>query len=146
MSHITPSKKTVSSEQFWKSMRERATDTWTNAHGNLVWTLFLLDFQRYTFDFTYCTREEGWRQFDTDQDAWYFGIWVHDARHHIVTYAEGDLLVTECADHAHFVAELEHMHAFYGAAPPAALIVNPDEGQIMEVHDMNARRIPMRDE
>jgi hypothetical protein len=35
---------------------------------------------RDTYDFRLCTTESGWRQFDTEQDAWYFGVSM--GRHH----------------------------------------------------------------
>ena len=35
------------------------------------------DTDRYAFDFNLCEVKNGWRQYDTGNDAWYFGIWVH---------------------------------------------------------------------
>ena len=108
-----------------------------------MWTMFVNHINRYVFDFRYCTSQDGWRQFDTDQDASYFGIWIHDTRRTIVTYAEGDLTVTECLDHEHFVTELEGLHDFYGAAPPAFLVID-DQGQLTEVYDERARQLPQK--
>ena len=33
--------------------------------------------ERYLFDFDDDFRGAGWLQFDTDQDAWYYGVWVN---------------------------------------------------------------------
>ena len=126
---------------FWQKMREQAAHQWTNPHGHLVWTLHLSDYQRYSFDFQHCTCQHGWRQFDTHQDAWYFGIWIHDTRRHIVTYAEGDLTVMECLDHESFLEELKHLHSVYGDAPPIALVLD-EAGDLLQVYDEQARRLP----
>tara|TARA_B100000686_G_C16291297_1_gene713790 strand:- start:211 stop:543 length:333 start_codon:yes stop_codon:yes gene_type:complete len=107
----------------------------------MVWTMFVHHMDRYVFDFRHCKHEDGWRQFDTHQDASYFGIWIHDTRRTIVMYAEGDLTVTECADHEHFVTELEGLHAVYGAAPPAFMLFD-EHGQRTEVYDERARTLP----
>ena len=32
---------------------------------------------------------------DTDQDAWYFGVWVHPITRRVVTYAEGDVTIVD---------------------------------------------------
>ncbi len=127
---------------FWTHMCERmAKRTWTNACGNTVWTVFMQHASRYTFDFTHCTCLDGWRQFDTKQDASYFGIWIHDARRHIVTYAEGDLTVVECADAEGFRRELEALHAYHGAPPPMAIVYDED-GQVTEIYDERSRQLP----
>lgn len=68
----------------------------------------------YLFDCQLCKAEEGWEQFDTNQDAWYFGIWVNPQRREIVTYAAGDVTRVICLDAAHYNAELKSMCEFYG--------------------------------
>lgn len=132
---------TITNEQFWKNTREGALTEETNEHGDTVWTMFVPDADRYLFDFKHCTARDGWRQFDTDQDAWYFGMWIHDKRRHVVMFAEGDLVVTECVDHDHFIAHLERLHACHGDPPPAAVAIGED-GQVTEFYDENARALP----
>jgi len=87
---------------------------------------------RYLFDFSVCTRERGWVQYDTDQDAWYFGVWVHEGRLEVVTYAEGDLAYFTARDEASFRAEIEEMNAFYAPSPAFVTI---DQGGVTEVFD-----------
>ncbi len=70
---------------------------------------------RYKFDFDLCTHDKGWEQYDTDQDAWYFGSWVHAATRTIVTYAEGDITVVRCLTAESFNAEIASANEFYGA-------------------------------
>ena len=48
-----------------------------NERGNPTLHTFIPEGDRYQFDFNLCSGARGWTQFDTDQDAWYFGIWVH---------------------------------------------------------------------
>ena len=61
---------------------------------------------------------EGWEQYDTDQDAWYFGVWVHVGDRKVFTYAEGDRILEVCSTQDAFVALLRRMATFYGKTPP----------------------------
>jgi len=72
------------------------------------------DADRYLFDLDLCKAEDGWEQFDTDQDAGYFGVWVNPRLLEIVTYAEGDVTRVKCPDAAHYNAEIKSMCEFYG--------------------------------
>lgn len=92
---------------------------WTNKHGNQVYSGFIGEHDRLEFDFGPCSSENGWKQFDTDQDAWYFGVWVNIEKRMTVTYAEGDLTVITCANLESFRAELEDMEKaeFYDERP-----------------------------
>ena len=74
---------------------------------------------RYLFDTKLCNSEDGWKQYDTEQDAWYFGVWVHIERRLIVTYAEGDVSVVYCLTTEALKNELKSMEDFYGSPPPA---------------------------
>lgn len=74
---------------------------------------------RYPFDFRFCTAAGGWTQYDTKSDAAYFGVWVNVDQRKVITFAEGDLVVTHCPTRAHLVAELQSMAAFHGPPPPA---------------------------
>lgn len=77
---------------------------------------------RYPYDLA--LRAEGWKPYDTDQDAWYFGVWVHLERRQIFTYAEGDRSLTTCDTTAALAAELARMAQVYGDPPPAVSLVD----------------------
>jgi len=74
---------------------------------------FIMDGDRYIFDFKLCTTKKGWAQIDTGQDAWYFGIWANPFKLMIVTYAEGDLIVKTTENKEEFVNELKSIKDFY---------------------------------
>lgn len=80
---------------------------------------------RYRYDFQECTREKGWKQYDTNQDAWYFGVWVHPEKRLIRTYAEGDVSLVTCPTEESYHAELASMAEFYGPPPPAFTVIDP---------------------
>lgn len=67
------------------------------------------DGDRYRFDFHTCRSCNGWAQFDTSQDAWYYGNWVNPIKREIISYAEGDITHTLCDSEAEFKAELQQM-------------------------------------
>ncbi len=106
----------------------------TNERGNQVTRSFLLQADRYLFDFQVCSSAKGWKQFDTKQDASYFGIWVHSGTRRIVTFAEGDLSTVTCPTVESFQAELASMATFYGPPPPAAIRYDAD-GTRTEYYD-----------
>lgn len=106
----------------------------TSEQAGRIWRAFLFDENRYRFDFGPC-KGPGWRQYDTDQDAWYFGVWVHLAEMLVVTFAEGDLSIWVADDVASLSAELDRMAAFYGEPPPAATVLDPDAGTITKLYD-----------
>ncbi len=84
-----------------------------NEHGNVVHRHHA-DSERYAIDFSDSFQPEGWLQFDTDQDAAYFGVWVHPGSRVILTYAEGDWTVCDCPTIENYHAEIRHMIEFYG--------------------------------
>ena len=109
--------------------------TRTNDRGNLIRDCgLMIDTERYEFDFRWCKPEDGWQQFDTSQDAHYFGVWVNRGLRLTVTYCEGDLTVVECSDEQHFTAELASMAEFYGPPPPAFKTID-DNGQVTHYYD-----------
>ncbi len=89
---------------------------------------------RYLWDFELCRLGDGWRQFDTEQDAPYFGIWVHPERRLVVSYIEGEVYVRICLYHEALVRELERMGQLYGDPPPAAIVVAP-AGTLTEYYE-----------
>ena len=90
--------------------------------------------ERYEFDFELCTSRNGWKQFDTQQDAWYFGVWVHPEKREILTYAEGDITRVICPTEESYHAELKSMTEFYGPPPWAFKTISAD-GQVTEYYD-----------
>ena len=85
-----------------------------NTRGNKITRGFVFCGERYFFDFEYCKPSNGWKQFDTDQDAWYFGMWVNPVKLQTITYAEGDIIIVDCPDVEHYNAEIEDAIKFYG--------------------------------
>ena len=91
--------------------------------------------ERYEFDFERCTPKKGWKQYDTSQDAWYFGVWVHKERRLILTYAEGDISIVKCPSEESYHAELKSMADFYGPPPPAFTTIDYPGGQMTKYYD-----------
>lgn len=89
---------------------------------------------RYLYDFKLCTPELGWQQFDTKQDASYFGFWVNIEKRWTFTYCEGDRSLVVCPDVEHLRAELQNAAEFYGDPPPAAIAFDMD-GTRTEFYD-----------
>ena len=87
-----------------------------------------------SFDFAADFKSEGWKQYDTDQDAHYFGVWVNIDKLLTLTYAEGDWSLVVCATSETLQAELDDMAEFYGAAPYAAVSIDRD-GTVTEYYD-----------
>lgn len=84
-----------------------------NKQGNeVIREFFHTERYRWDFDKDFCA--QGWEQYDTDQDAWYFGVWVNKKLLQVQSYAEGDLTVVKCPDIEHFNAEIANMNKFYG--------------------------------
>ncbi|MGO9110711.1 MAG: hypothetical protein ACLP9L_15935 [Thermoguttaceae bacterium] len=69
---------------------------------------------RYLFDFDDDFRAAGWLQFDTDQDAWYYGVWVNPKTLRTLSYCEGDVYLVICPDVEHYNAEIKAACEFHG--------------------------------
>ena len=89
---------------------------------------------RYFYDFGQMTPANGWQQYDTDQDASYFGIWVNIEKRQTFTFCEGDTTLITCRDDSHLQAELDSMADFYGSPPPAFIGVD-NSGQVTHYFD-----------
>ena len=113
---------------------EDPAQNFVNERGNTVKSYFTSIGSRYVFDFKYCARDTGWKQFDTIQDASYFGIWVHEEERRIITYAEGDLTEVICLDQEGFTAEIRSMEEFYSPAPPAFRVID-QESNLTYIYD-----------
>ena len=104
-----------------------------NPRDNIVWRdeeadqrIGFCGGDRYRYDFDDKFRKE-WEQFDTHQDAWYFGVWVNIKERKTFTYAEGDRTLVECPTLESFKAELADAERFYGAPPPAFICFDTNE-------------------
>ncbi len=78
-----------------------------------IWRLFHPS-ERYSIDFADDFNSEGWKQYDTDQDAHYFGVWVNPVKFQVLTYAEGDWDFHVLGGREQFNAEIARMNEFYG--------------------------------
>lgn len=108
-----------------------------NAQGNTIVSWFLVDAQRYRYDAKLL--RAGWQQWDTDQDAHYFGVWVHATKRETFTYCEGDCYQVFCVDAAHFRAELADMERVYGAAPPSMVVLDLEAKTRTDVYDQRLK-------
>ena len=99
-----------------------------NKRGNEVIRSFIVNGERYRWDFDEDFNVQGWEQYDTSQDAWYFGVWINKKLLQIQTYAEGDLTLVKCPDIDHFNAEIADMNKFYEPGFIAKTIGN--DGQL----------------
>lgn len=104
-----------------------------NSRGNIVRRGFDENLDRYAFDFGPCAPGSGWAQYDTDQDAAHFGIWVHVEQRRVTTFAEGDITIIDCPTAESFAAELASMAEFYGPPPAALIVYDLDAGTRTEV-------------
>lgn len=61
---------------------------------------------RYVYDFGLCSTKNGFAQVDTSQDASYYGTWASPKRMMTVCYAEGDVIISKCANPQEFIDEI----------------------------------------
>jgi len=104
----------------------------TNKNGCAIVRTFHPMIDRYRFDGRSCASADGWEQYDTREDASYFGVWVRLSTRETVTYAEGDITHVAAPTDEAFAAELASMADFYGEPPPAFRMIMGD-GQLVEV-------------
>ncbi len=91
---------------------------------------------RYHYDNMLSQQKNGWRQYATDQDASYFGIWVNVEKRTIFTFCEGDTIFTDCPTLDTFKVELDYMAKFYGAPPPAYTVIDGLTGEVAYIYDV----------
>ena len=114
-------------------MQESETTTSEGGITTRRWSY--VEGDRYQFDFDHCTSAKGWTQYDTDQDASYFGVWVHQEQRQVLTFAEGDLSLVTCPTADHFRAELAGMAKSYGDPPPAFVAIDTETGNVTRYYD-----------
>lgn len=69
--------------------------------------------ERYLIDFAEDFHTDEWAQFDTWQDAPYFGVWHSRKLMMSLTYAEGDWSLVRCANIEAFEKEIQDCVDFY---------------------------------
>jgi hypothetical protein len=82
---------------------------------------------RYYYDRTLLA--QGWQQYDTEEDAWYFGIWINTEKRETFTYAEGDTSHVIAPDIEAFRAELARLYQYHPQAP-AFISIDPEAGVV----------------
>ncbi|QTL93864.1 hypothetical protein [Aeromonas jandaei] len=82
---------------------------------------------RYYYDRTLLA--QGWQQFDTEEDAWYFGIWINTEKLETFTYAEGDTSHVIAPSVEAFRAELARLYQYHPQAP-AFISIDPEAGVV----------------
>lgn len=112
----------------------------TNAQGNRIERSTLAGADRYLFDLGECHPDNGWVQFDTDEDASYFGVWVHPEKREVLTFAEGDVSRVVCDTEDGYRVEIEALCRFYKTAPAFKTI--SDDGTITEYYQDRDELLP----
>ena len=93
-------------KQFWPDAFHKAT---SQGDGFTVEDWFCVNGERYPVDF-----EGGpdWYQFDTPQDAPYFGMWVNPVTLQHLQYCEGDISLIQCDSADHYRQEMQKRQRF----------------------------------
>lgn len=84
---------------------------------------FTEDGDRYIFDF-YLSSDDRWQQYDTTEDAWYFGIWINLETRQILKYLEGDIHLSTFSCNTLLKKSIEKLNNYYGDPPPAYFTIN----------------------
>jgi hypothetical protein len=101
-----------------------------------IYSWRFIEGERYVYD--QLTRAlEGWSQFDTREDAHYFGLWVSKQDRALLQYAEGDLDLTVHRTDETWEIAMASLRGRYPEVPPAARGYDLD-GTVTEFYDMDA--------
>ena len=96
-------------------------DAEPNDRGNTIYRLCHSS-ERYLIDFADNFTAEGWEQYDTDQDAPYFGVWLNRGSRTTLTYCEGDWCLVDCPTDQSYNLEVQNANEFYGEGRIALVI------------------------
>ena len=99
--------------------------------------------ERYLVDCADDFTTLGWQQFDTEQDASYFGVWVNPLTYQTLSYAEGDWSLVCCDSPAAYNAEVQSMIDFYDEGFIAKTI--GDDGVTVYRQDRSTFLMPLTD-
>ena len=91
----------------------------TDIDGTLTRCTFLGDGERYIFD---ADLGDLWKEFDTESDAHYFGVWTNKEKLRILSYAEGDITFTQYKDAESYDATILAMCKFHKPKPELSTI------------------------
>lgn len=82
---------------------------------------------RYYYDRTLLA--QSWQQYDTEEGAWYYGIWIHTEKLETFIYAEGDTSHVIAPNVEAFRAELARLYQYHPQAP-AFISIDPEAGVV----------------
>ena len=99
--------------------KNHSTPNEINKNGCRIVRSFYLHRERYHYDLALI----GWKQYDTPQDASYFGVWADRDSLQILTFAEGDEERLTAPNQKAFDAELADMDVFYGRLATVAAMM-----------------------
>lgn len=105
--------------------------TRTNEHGSIITQEFNPG-SRYQYDHTLLP--QGYEQYDTTEDAHYFGVWINPKTRSIFTYAEGDCITVTSPTQEAYDAEIMALNTYYGPPPPFMTTINLDSGSVTKHH------------
>ncbi|MCT7971190.1 hypothetical protein [Laspinema olomoucense] len=95
------------------------------------------DAERYLIDFADDYHEHGLIQYDTNQDAPYFGVWISPSKMLSLTYCEGDWSLVICDNPISFNSEVDSIVEGYEEAPGFVSVDN-EEKTITEHYQQKA--------
>jgi len=74
---------------------------------------FIMNGERYDFDFGQCSAKNGFAQVDTGQDAPYFGVWTNPFTLTTIEYCEGDVFTRISEDDKEYVESIHKLKEFH---------------------------------
>ena len=104
----------------------------TTRWGNTLRETFLMEGERYLFDFNMDLGR--WLQIDTENDASYLGYWANPTARRTLSYIEGDVYLIECVDDESYDREVAALCADNTEAP-AFIVIDPEAGTRTDYYD-----------
>jgi hypothetical protein len=104
-----------------------------NVRGNTVLRGFHENGSRYIYDQRLLGENSGWQQFDTNQDAEYFGVWINPNKRETFTYCEQDLIHVKCPSNSSYNREIRDLVEHYTQAPSCKTI--GADGSVTEYYE-----------
>ena len=114
---------------------KRFCDKVEERENSTIHTGFTFNGSRYIFDWKLCDPTRGWKQYDTYQDAPYFGTWVNLNELATCCYCEGDIIVKIMKTQQAMKEELDRMAECYGDPPAWCTTINTDTGTVTKYYD-----------